>query len=147
MKTKEDHIRTGTFRSDRHDRVNGSAIELPDPPAHLSDDEKAVFNEVCERLSEDNSLTGSDLFVIELFAVQLCLHRQAKKELETEGRLVAMYTNKNGSTNPTPSAWVNIIQKSSDQLVKLSAKLGLNVVDRSKRTKAETQVKTDSLLK
>jgi P27 family predicted phage terminase small subunit len=145
-KNIQEHLISGTFRADRHHRVNGEAIGLPEPPEHLSEDERVIFVEVCGMLQADDCLTNSDLFIIELFAVQLSLHRQAKKELQ-DGKLVSMHTNKNGSTNPVASPWVAIIQKSSDQLLKLSAKLGLNVVDRSKQTKTEVKQKTDSLLK
>lgn len=148
MKTAIDHIASGTYRKDRHHRVNGEALEgIPDPPDHLSEDEQQIYLEVCQRLHETNALTAGDLFIVEMFAVQLCLHRKAKRELETAGVLISMHTNKNGSTNPVQSPWVNLILKSSDQLLKLSAKLGLNVVDRSKQTRSEPKQNGNSLIK
>lgn len=149
MKSKEEHLISGTYRPDRHDKTAGTRMdELPEAPAHLSEAEQQTFTEVCQRLYDNDCLSESDLYVIEAFAIQMNILRQAKAQLETAGKLVEVYVNKGGNANNSPSAWVNIIQKSSDQLLKLSAKLGLNPIDRAKQTRTQKkETDHESLLK
>ena len=89
------------------------------------------------KMFENDSLSSLDVYALESFAVRLSLSRMAKAELEKSGQYIASHTNKGGSTNLVPSPWLTVLKNTSDHLLKLSAKLGLNPVDRNKANKIE----------
>lgn len=141
---------SGTYREDRHgDRAEGMKPSCaPQPPAHLTAAEKKIFREVAETMFESSFITDLDVNVLELYAVQMALFRKAKKQLQKGKEYTTEYINKSGAKNEVPSAWLKIMNDSTDQLLKLQAKLGLTPTDRKKvslATKGEED--DDSLLK
>ncbi len=147
MKSIEKHHRDGTFEKSRHsDRVTTETPGSLKAPANLNKEQAKIFRDVAAKMLENKSLADLDRNALELYSIQFALMRKATAELESEGEVITVET-KSG-TMVIESPWVKILQKSSDLVMKLSAKLGLTPVDRNKATKVqEKEQKERSLLK
>jgi P27 family predicted phage terminase small subunit len=139
MKDITDHILSGTFRPDRHSNraIMKQPKDIPAPPEHLTKEEGKIFSEIAKKLFENDLLSSLDIYSLECYSVQLALFRKAKRELDKSGQYITGYTNKSGHENLIPSPWLQVLKNSGDLLLKLSAKLALNPVDRRKASKVE----------
>lgn len=141
MKTVEMHQFEGTYREDRHGKKAEvkPISQIPEPPSHLTKEEAKIFREIAAKMFENELISTLDTYTLENYCIQLALCRKAKKELEETGEYVTVHINKNGSANSVPSPWLMILKSSSDIMLKLGGKLGLNPVDRGRATKTARQ--------
>src|SRR5690606_20973252 len=149
MKTVQEHILNGTFRTDRHGNKGEvkAGFTVPEPPDNLSKEEKKIFTEIAKKMFENELISVLDTYTLENYCIQLALCRRAKRELEKSGDYIVEHTNKNGSRNLVPSPWLIVLKNSSDILLKLGAKLALNPVDRGRATKTARENEQNGLLK
>ena len=99
----------GTFRKDRHSDEVDAQLEpsLPDPPAHFSDDEVAIWNEVGQKLAAKGLMTELDAAAFELLVGSYVGMRQAQEQLSESSLIV--YVGEQGT--PIANPLVGIIAK------------------------------------
>lgn len=77
-----------TMRNKIEERLRGEPAE-PEPPEHLSDDQKAIFRHIVSELRSSEILNSLDVYVLEFTAVAISRIRQINDMVNDNPRLLA----------------------------------------------------------
>lgn len=100
---------------------------IPRPPAYLSKDAKAEWRRVAPILSDERKvLTLADLAALENYVIAVATMREAHRELQASGLLIA------GKRNPAST----ILLQAQQQQLRAAGELGLTPAARSRATMA-----------
>jgi phage terminase small subunit len=122
MKSREQHLRDGTYRADRHGNEPEFPVldNIPDPPDKLSKEEAVYWYRYCTILDEMGLL--SDVFLITL--VDLCRVEVLKNDLLSKADAE--------DSGEQINRILGDAVKAQDLALRLRAKLGLTPVDARK---------------
>lgn len=131
------HKQRGTFRKDRHNDAVDSELppSLPDPPAHFTDDQKKIWNEVGKKLAQRGLMTELDAQAFELLVGSYLGMRQAQDELNDSDLII--YVGEMGT--PVANPLVNIISKNTALLKWCLTQFGCTPSARTGITPARTK--------
>jgi P27 family predicted phage terminase small subunit len=105
--------------------VSGSSpvMTIPRPPSYLSKDAKAEWRRVAPILSDERKvLTLADLAALENYVIAVATMREAHRELQATGLLIA------GKRNPAST----ILLQAQQQQLRAAGELGLTPAARSR---------------
>ena len=82
----------GTYRKDRHsDAVDSELVPcLPAPPVHFDEDQKAVWNDIGQRLADKGLMTELDAQAFELRALDVDVFARIRLASLADGRGVGI---------------------------------------------------------
>ena len=99
-----------------------------EPIFHLDDDGHRLFTIVVDYLEDRGLIESVDVITITMLAKSLALYIAVARNVHGFGDVIQVYPN--GSSNV--SGAFTALSKAQDQVLKLSAKLGLSPMDRSR---------------
>lgn len=100
---------------------------VPKAPTYLSKDAKAEWRRVAPILTDERKvLTVADLAALENYVIAVATMRQAHRELEASGLLIA------GKRNPAST----ILLQAQQQMLRAAGELGLTPASRSRASMA-----------
>lgn len=108
--------------------IDGGLSGVPKAPAEIPDCMLSEWNAVAADLVERKLLTVAMMGVLSTYIIALWSVRQAQKAVEEHGLLVKTAHN---MLKPNPAS--GVLSKSSEQVARLSAELGLTPAARSKQ--------------
>ncbi len=92
-KPTELHVLTGTGRKDRQTQSEPkSRREKPEPPDHLNDNERAVFENLADQLFEAGIITKLDGMALELLSCAYLEYLSTTDVIKSEGRTYRIKT-------------------------------------------------------
>lgn len=94
----------------------------------LDNDGERMFNIVVDYLTERGLIESVDVITITMLAKSLALYIMVARQVHSHDDVIQTF--KNGSSNV--SGLFTALSKTQDQVLKLSAKLGLSPMDRSR---------------
>lgn len=109
--------------------VSGTSpvMTIPRPPSYLSKDAKAEWRRVAPILSDERKvLTLADLAALENYVIAVATMREAHRELQATGLLIA------GKRNPAST----ILLQAQQQQLRAAGELGLTPAARSRAVMA-----------
>ncbi len=106
-------------------------VVAPQAPAHLSDDEKAKWNDLVKELSPLGLLTSIDIDALSFYCVVYGRWVKAETMVREKGEII-----KTAAGNIIQNPYLSIANRALDQLNKLGAEFGMTPSSRSR-------VKTD----
>ncbi|WP_293808415.1 phage terminase small subunit P27 family [uncultured Bosea sp.] len=102
-------------------------MTIPRPPSYLSKDAKAEWRRVAPILSDERKvLTLADLAALENYVIAVATMREAHRELQATGLLIA------GKRNPAST----ILLQAQQQQLRAAGELGLTPAARSRAVMA-----------
>lgn len=130
----------GTFRKDRHsDAIDSELVpSLPAPPVHFDEDQKAVWNDVGQRLAAKGLMTELDAQAFELLIGSFFGMREAQNQLSASDLIV--YVGDQGT--PIANPLVHIISKNTALLKWCLTQFGCTPSSRTGITPAKHKVKS-----
>lgn len=107
------------------------------PIFQLDGDGERLFNIVVDYLSERGLIESVDVITITMLAKSLAIYIEVARHMHGYGDAIQIYPN--GTSNV--SGAFTALSKAQDQVLKLSAKLGLSPMDRSRILGAASNAK------
>ena len=107
------------------------------PIFQLDGDGERLFNIVVDYLSERGLIESVDVITITMLAKSLAIYIEVARHMHGYGDAIQIYPN--GTSNV--SGAFTALSKAQDQVLKLSAKLGLSPMDRSRILGAASHAK------
>lgn len=115
-------------------KIGGSDMT---PIFQLDGDGERLFNIVVDYLSERGLIESVDVITITMLAKSLAIYIEVARHMHGYGDAIQIYPN--GTSNV--SGAFTALSKAQDQVLKLSAKLGLSPMDRSRILGAASNAK------
>lgn len=115
-------------------KIGGSDMT---PIFQLDGDAERLFNIVVDYLSERGLIESVDVITITMLAKSLAIYIEVARHMHGYGDAIQIYPN--GTSNV--SGAFTALSKAQDQVLKLSAKLGLSPMDRSRILGAASNAK------
>lgn len=115
-------------------KIGGSDMQ---PIFQLDGDGERLFNIVVDYLSERGLIESVDVITITMLAKSLAIYIEVARHMHGYGDAIQIYPN--GTSNV--SGAFTALSKAQDQVLKLSAKLGLSPMDRSRILGAASNAK------
>ena len=115
-------------------KIGGSDMQ---PIFQLDGDGERLFNIVVDYLSERGLIESVDVITITMLATSLAIYIEVARHMHGYGDAIQIYPN--GTSNV--SGAFTALSKAQDQVLKLSAKLGLSPMDRSRILGAASNAK------
>ena len=130
----------GTYRKDRHsDAVDSELVPcLPAPPVHFDEDQKAVWNDIGQRLADKGLMTELDAQAFELLIGSYFGMREAQQQLSASDLIV--YVGEQGT--PIANPLVHIIANNTAMLKWCLTQFGCTPSARTGITPASHKVKS-----
>ena len=122
----------GTYRDDRQlpdQVVPEPVLTIPLAPAHLSDDAKTCWKNICVFMAQNKLLTNGDLLLVEMLSINYDLVRRCYEQLNKED-LVERLEGKNGEylqKNPHHL----VLLETQKEILQISKQLGLSPLART----------------
>ena len=117
--------------TDRPDRMNPDEpvvpVTVPDPPDHLTDDEKAVFLTRAKMLAGMRVMSDVDVDALAMYAVSFCRMVRADKKVHEQGEVLLSPKN-----YPIQNPNLAIANKARDECRRLLAEFGMTPSSRTK---------------
>jgi P27 family predicted phage terminase small subunit len=121
------HALTGTARKRNQRHEPQPTLEIPEPPAHLSDDARAEWFTITPHLFKLNLLTRLDATELALYCSAVGLWTDAERHIGTEG---AVISTKRGHQIQNP--WLAIRNKNMELAHKFLSEFGLTPASRTR---------------
>lgn len=123
----------------------------PEPPTHLSADERAAWDRVVGLLSVRRALTPADVFVVERYSVIYARWRSEQTALTEEGTVIEVFKKAGKDHNGVYVSVVNprlrVVQSCERQLLDLDRELGLTPAHRGRPDETRPPLSIAELLK
>ena len=128
MRAAVEQLNSSKEGEDVKDAVNRIGAKDLQPIFQLDDDGNRLFNIVVDYLNDRGLIESVDVITITMLAKSLAIYIAVARHVHGYGDAIQIYPN--GTSNV--SGAFTALSKAQDQVLKLSAKLGLSPMDRSR---------------
>jgi P27 family predicted phage terminase small subunit len=128
MRAAVEQLNNSKEGDDVKDAINKIGAKDLQPIFQLDEDGNRLFNIVVDYLNERGLIESVDVITITMLAKSLAIYIAVARHVHGYGDAIQIYPN--GTSNV--SGAFTALSKAQDQVLKLSAKLGLSPMDRSR---------------
>ena len=146
-KTAEQHLKAGTYRPDRHQKLvdtTGNLTELPEPPFALNEVARAIYQDEGSQLVAMGILKPTDVRLLATYANEMAVYVEQMEAAKNEGIVIVL---DNGIA--CTSASRKTAESALKNALAIADKIGVSMIGRSRlgiKTEVQAPTRKGSIL-